>query len=85
LPAGCEFHATAYLEEFLNDRTRDARASFAAWIDGFFPEFMRTHPPSTALRAARRLHQRDARLVSLPALAREGHTLALVGYRRPHG
>src|SRR5436190_11911098 len=33
-PAGCEFHGTAFLEDFLNDRTRDARASFAAWIDG---------------------------------------------------
>lgn len=73
-PAGCEFHGTTFLEDFLNDRTRDARASFAAWIDRFFAEFLRAHPPSTAMRAARRLHQRYARLVPLPALARECHT-----------
>ena len=73
-PGGCEFHGTAFLEDFLNDRTRDARASFAAWIDGFFGEFLRTHPPSKAMRAARRLHQGYARSVRLPALARECHT-----------
>jgi two-component system, response regulator YesN len=58
----------------LSDRTRDARASFAAWIDRFFTEFSRTHPPSTATHAARRLHQRYARLLPVPALARECHT-----------
>jgi len=73
-PAGCEFHGTTFLEEFLNDRTRDARVSFAAWIDRFFLEFRRTHPPSTAVHAARLLRQRYARLVPVPTLARECHT-----------
>lgn len=73
-PTGCEFHEATFLEDFLNNRARDARASFAAWIDQFFLEFLRTHPPSTAMRAARQLHQRYARSVTLPALARECHT-----------
>jgi AraC-like DNA-binding protein len=71
---GCAFHEAMFLEDFLNDQARDARASFAAWIDRFFAEFLRTHPPSTAMRAARRLRQRYAGSVTLPALARECHT-----------
>jgi AraC-like DNA-binding protein len=73
-PAGCEFHGTTFLEDFLNDRARDACASFAVWIDRFFKEFLRTHPPSTAMHAARRLHQRYARSLPVTALARECHT-----------
>lgn len=59
---------------FLNDRIRDARASFAAWIDQFFPAFVRAHPPSTAMQAARLLHQRYAELLPVATLALECHT-----------
>ena len=73
-PAGCGFDGTTFLELMLDDRERDARASFAAWIDGFFPEFMRAHPPSTAMRAARHLRRHYADLVHVPTLARKCHT-----------
>jgi AraC-like DNA-binding protein len=73
-PAGCTFDGTRFLEDFLNDRTRDARASFAAWIDRFSSEFLRTHAPSTATHAARRIRQSYARLLPMPVLARECHT-----------
>ena len=73
-PSGCEFDGTTFLEEFLTDRSRDARTSFAAWVDGFFPAFTRTHPPSIAMQAGRQLRQRYARSSPLPALARECRT-----------
>lgn len=73
-PAGCAFDSATYLEDFLNDRAGDARAAFTAWIDRFSTEFLRTHLPSTAMRAARRLRQGYDRSMPLPALARECHT-----------
>jgi AraC-like DNA-binding protein len=62
---------TRFLEDFLNDQTGDARASFVAWIDRFSSEFLRVHAPSTATHAARRIRQTYARLVPMPVLARE--------------
>jgi len=73
-PAGCTFDGARFLEDFLNDRTGDSRAAFAAWIDRFSSEFLRTHAPSTAMHAARRIRQSYARLVPVPVLARECHT-----------
>jgi AraC-like DNA-binding protein len=73
-PAGCAFDVTTFLEGFMNDRSGDARAAFAAWVDWFFPAFVRTHPPSAATHAARQLRRHYARLVNVPTLARTCHT-----------
>jgi AraC-like DNA-binding protein len=69
----CPFVPGRVLERFWNVPTHSPQVAFCRWLDEFFTQFARAHPPSTAARTAHMLRRHYQHAWTLAVLARRVH------------